>query len=263
MVTSLTEQLPLVVTALVLSMPRALMFLFMSTLFTSTVFPRMLKLGIVVGLSAPVAFGVFHQVLAQAPQAGIAPLVLKEVVIGLVIGAAIAGPFWAIQSVGSLIDNQRGANAAAQMTPFSQADASLLGSALQQALVVVLAASGVLSLLYQLLLQSYAVWPVLELMPDLLPYGFDLATMRFDQWVAFTLLAAAPILAIILLVDFAFAFITLFAPQLQTYFAAIPVKSLAAIVVLVIYLFILLSHSEDFFRETLYRESTMMENRSP
>jgi type III secretion protein T len=262
MATVLIEQLPLVVTAVALSLPRLLVVMFMGTLFPSAVFPGMLKIAVAIGLAAPVAFGVFHQMLAHLPQAGIAPLVLKEIAIGLVIGAAMAGPFWAIQSVGSLIDNQRGANASAQMTPFSQADASLLGSALHQALVVVLAVSGVLSVLYQLLLQSYAVWPILDLAPNLMPYGFDLATMRFDRWMAFTLLAAAPILAIILLVDFAFAFITLFAPQLQTYFAAIPIKSLAAVAVLSVYLFILLSHGDDFFRETLHRETTMMRSRS-
>lgn len=261
MVTPLVDQLPVALTALLLCMPRPLMFMFMTTLFPQMVFPRTLKIAIAAGLSAPVAFGVFHELLLRPAQVDVAALVLKECVLGLLIGAAMAGPFWAMQSVGALIDNQRGANAGAQMTPFSQADASLIGSALQQALVVVLAASGVLVLLYQLLLQSYEAWPVLRIAPDLTPYGFDLATWRFDEWMSRTLLYAAPILAVILLVDFAFAIITLFAPQLQTYFAAIPIKSLAAIAVLAVYVFVLLSHGEDFFRETLQRESTMM-NRS-
>jgi type III secretion protein T len=263
MVTPLVEQLPVALTALVLCVPRLIMFMFMTTLFPQMVFPRTLKVGIAVGLSAPVAFGVFHELLLHPPQLDIAALVLKECVLGLLIGLVVAGPFWAMQSVGALIDNQRGANAGAQMTPFSHADASLIGSALQQALVVVLAASGVLVLLYQLLLLSYQVWPVLQIAPDLAPYGFDLATQRFDEWLSRTLLFAAPVLAVILLVDFAFAIITLFAPQLQTYFAAIPIKSLAAIAVLGVYVFMLLSYGEDFFRETLHRESTMMKSRSP
>ena len=53
-------------------------------------------------------------------------------------------------------------------------------------------------------------------------------------------------------------FITLFAPQLQTYFAAMPVKSLAAMAVLSIYVLTLLSHGDDFFREPLLRESEAM-----
>lgn len=260
MVTPLVEQLPVALTALVLSVPRLFMFMFMVTLFPQVVFPRTLKIGIAVGLSAPVTFGVFHELLANPEQVNVAAIVLKECVLGLLIGMAMAGPFWAMQSAGALIDNQRGANAGAQITPFSQADASLIGSALQQALVVVLSVSGVLVLLYQLLLQSYETWPVLQIAPDLTPYGFDLATQGFDRWVSFSLLIAAPILAVILLVDFAFALITLFAPQLQTYFAAIPIKSLAAIAVLSVYVFMLLSHGDDFFRETLHRESTVMKN---
>lgn len=259
----LSLQLPVAVTALALSVPRILVFMAIVTIFPSAVFPRTLRIGIGTGLAIPVAYGVFHGLLANPVAVGVAPIVLKECALGLVIGLPMAAPFWVMQSVGAFIDNARGANAAQQMTPFSQADSSLLGAVLPQALIVALAASGVLVLIYQLLLQSFVAWPVLELAPDLMPYGFDLATQRFDRWVAAALLFAMPVLAIILLVDFTFALVTLFAPQLQTYFASMPVKSLCALAMLSVYIFTLLSYGDDFFRETLYREQSIMKARSP
>lgn len=249
-----TEQVPAVLMAITFCTPRVLVFLYFSTLFPSMMFPRPLLIPIAIGLAAPSALGVYHQTALAPQQVDVAAVLLKECVLGLVLAVPIAGPMWALQSVGSLIDSQRGANAAQQLTPFSQADASLLGSALTQALIVVLAGSGILALIYLLLLQSYEVWPVLQLAPDLRLFGFDGAVVNFDNWISRALLLAFPVLGVILLVDFAFALVSVFAPQLQAYFASMPVKSLAAIAVLAVYTHLLVSHGESYFREVLHRQ---------
>ncbi len=255
-----TEQVPAALMAITFCTPRVMVFLYFSTLFPSMIFPRMLQIPIAIGLAAPVAFGVFHQTVAAPQLADVAAVVLKECVLGLALALPIAGPMWAVQSVGTLIDNQRGANAAQQLTPFSQADASMIGSALTQALIVVLATSGILVLLYQLLLQSYEIWPVLQLEPDLGFFGFDRATVNFDDWINRTLLFALPVLCVILLVDFAFGLVSVFAPQLQAYFASMPIKSLAAVAVLSLYVHVLLDHSEGYFREVLHRQIMTLES---
>jgi type III secretion protein T len=261
--TTLAEALPLLLIAVALSVPRVAVFLSIVTLFPSVTYPRTLRTAIAIGLSAPVGYGVFQTLLGQAQPGGVAALALKEAVLGLLLATPVAAPFWVLQSVGALIDNQRGANAAAQLTPFSQSDSSVLGSALQQTLIVVLTSTGVLAVLYQLLLQSFAVWPVLELAPDLTRFGFDLAVADFDDWILRAVLYASPVIAVILLVDFAFALITMFAPQLQAYFAAMPIKSLAAITMLVLYLALLMSHADGHFREALGRVTAALKSRSP
>ena len=260
---SLAGQLPLLMLATALSVPRVLVFMFIVTLFPSVTYPRMLRVAIAIGLSAPVAYGVFHTLAVQPQHAGVAALVLKECVLGLLLATPVAAPFWVLQSVGALIDNQRGANASAQLTPFSQADSSVIGSALQQTLTVVLASTGVLVGLYQVLLQSFETWPVLDLAPDLARFGFDIAVQGFDDWVTKAVLYASPVIAVILLVDFAFALITLFAPQLQAYFASMPIKSLCAIAVLAVYLSVLMSHADDHYRDAIRREIAILKSRSP
>lgn len=246
------------VIATVLSTPRLLAFMVIVPLFPSSVFPRMLRVGIAIGLGAPVAAGTFHQLGQTVEPVGIAALVMKEVVLGALLGTAIAAPLWCVEAVGALADNQRGANAAQQVTPFAQADASLLGAALQQALVVLLASSGAFVLIYRLLLQSFEVWPVMQLLPDLRHFGFELASLRFDDFMTRTLLYAAPVIAVVLLVDFTFALMSVFAPQLQTYFASMPVKSLAVIGVLIVYVMTLLQHGEAFMLDVLHRESALL-----
>jgi type III secretion protein T len=256
----LAELAPAALMSLTLSMPRVMVFMFIVSLFPPAVFPRTLRIAIAIGLTAPVAFGVFHQLGAPMQQVDIVAILIKESALGLALGLPMAGPVWAIQSVGAFIDNQRGANAAQQLTPFSQADASVIGAALLQALIVVLASSGILTMLYQLLLKSFEVWPVLHIAPDLSQYGFDLATQRFDDWVGRALLFAAPVIAVILLVDFAFALVSVFAPQLQAYFASMPIKSLAGIAVLAVYMVTLMSHGADYFSEMVHRQNMTLES---
>jgi type III secretion protein T len=72
-------------------------------------------------------------------------------------------------------------------------------------------------------------------------------------------LFAAPMLAIVLLVDFVFSLMGVFAPQLQTYFAAFPIKSLAALVVLALYAGVLLDHAEGHLRDVLKRETDLLQ----
>jgi type III secretion protein T len=255
-----TEQIPGALMAITLCTPRVLVFLYFSTLFPSTIFPRLLQVPIAIGLASPAAFGVFHQAHASPEAVDVATIVLKECVLGLAMALPTAGPMWAVQSVGTLIDNQRGANAAQQVTPFSQADASPIGSALTQALIVVLATSGILVLLYRLLLQSYEAWPVLQLAPELGAFGFERAVANFDDWVTQALLFTLPVLCVILLVDFAFGLVSVFAPQLQAYFASMPIKSLAAIAVLGLYVHVLLGHADGHFREVLHRQVMSLES---
>ncbi len=261
--TPIADIAPTALVSVVLSVPRLMAFMLVAPVFASAVFPRLLRIGIAIGLGAPIAAGVFHQLSQQPPQAQLTALVLKEVVLGLLLGLALAAPLWAISSVGALTDNQRGANAAQQVTPFAQADASELGGALHLAFIVLLATSGTFATMYELLLQSFHVWPVLQLTPDAIQFDFDLTASRIGEYMQHALLYAAPLIAIVLLVDFAFALMSVFAPQLQTYFASMPVKSLAALAILAIYLFALLSHGEGYLLEVLHRESRLLEGRSP
>ncbi|WAC74582.1 type III secretion system export apparatus subunit SctT [Roseateles sp. SL47] len=259
--TGLVEFANAALRAAVLGVPRLFVCMALLPLFPSSVFPRLLKVGVAMGLGAPVCLGVYWQ-MQEAQAVNIGALVAKECVLGLLLGLMLAAPLWAIEAVGTLTDNQRGANAAQQVTPFAQADASVIGSALLQAMVVVLAASGAFALVYRFLLFSFEAWPVLQPLPDLTVFSLDHSLRRFGEFVMKAVLFAAPMLTIVLLIDFVFALMGVFAPQLQTYFAAFPMKSLCAILVLALYLTVLLGHGERYLLQTLDQETRLLEQQS-
>jgi type III secretion protein T len=245
--------------AVVLGVPRLFVCIVLLPMFPASVFPRLFRVGVAIGLGAPVCVGVYYH-LAHTPQiVDLGALVFKECMLGLLLGLVLAAPLWAVEAVGTLADNQRGANAAQQVTPFATADASVLGSALLQAFVVLLATTGVFVAVYTFLLSTFEAWPVLQMLPDLTQFSADHAIARFGEFLMKAVLYAAPVLAIALLVDFVFSFMSVFAPQLQTYFAAFPIKSLLMILVLALYAAVLLSHGEAYFLQLLERERQLLQ----
>ena len=238
--------------AATLAVPRTMVCLMLVPLFQSgSSVPRSIRIAIALGLSMPAWVGVVESVPGSWAQVPVGTLALKEVAVGLFMGIVLACPFWAIETAGALLDNQRGENAGQQATPFSEGNASLMGSALKQVLVLYLAATGGISLFYELLLTSYEAWPVLSLMPGFLKGDGAQILQRFNEMARLGILFAAPFVLVLVVIDFGFALLGVAATNLQTYFAAMPVKSLGGLFVLVVYLKILLDHGDGYFRRSV------------
>jgi type III secretion protein T len=252
------EQIQHMLMAAVLCMPRMMVCMFLIPVFEGSTVPRTVRIALALGLTLPVIFGTTQVMAPTYAPLYIAAMVLKECFLGLVLGIALSAPFWAISGVGILLDNQRGANAGSQGTPMGKPDESMIGLALQQSLVVALATSGGLIPLYQLLLGSYDAWPILSLFPDL--SGADAPTMfaRFAEFTKLALLYSAPVLGSLLLIDFAFALIGLAAPNLPTYFAAMPVKSITGLFVTAIYIWVLLDLCGGYFTRSIEFDSALI-----
>lgn len=162
-------------------------------------------------------------------------LVTKEAVIGFTLGFLVAIPFWAIEAAGFVIDNQRGASMAATVNPMTGHDSSPLGIAFNFAFITFFLSTGGLNLLLGLIYDSYRFWPPLDVWPR---FGFDAAELLLSQINRLMLLAmmlAAPVLIAMLMSELGLALISRFAPQLQVFFLAMPIKSALALFVLVIY----------------------------
>jgi type III secretion protein T len=112
---------------------------------------------------------------------------------------------------------------------------------------------------YKFLLFTFEAWPVLQALPDLAQFSAGHAISRFDEFALKAVLYAGPMLAIVLLVDFVFSLMSVFAPQLQTYFAAFPIKSLLVLLVLALYVTVLLSRGEAYFLRMLERETQLLQ----
>lgn len=164
------------------------------------------------------------------------PLVVKELFIGLVIGFFLGILFWAAQSLGALIDNQRGASMAQGMDPLSGDQLSPLSSLFFQFTSMLFFSSGAFVSFLGMLMESYAVWPVFDALPNLTGANMqNLLLLQADTVLRLAVMLAAPIMALCFLTDFGLGMVNRFAQQLNVFVLAMPLKSAVALFVLTIY----------------------------
>ncbi|QHF02103.1 EscT/YscT/HrcT family type III secretion system export apparatus protein [Pseudomonas asturiensis] len=166
----------------------------------------------------------------------IAGLLIKEAVLGTLLGVLLYAPFWMFASVGALLDSQRGALSGGQINPSLGPDATPLGELFQETLIMLVLLCGGLSLITQVIWDSYSVWPPTAWLPGMTAQGFDAFLGQLNQTFQHMMLYAAPFIALLLLIEAAFAIVGLYAQQLNVSILAMPAKSMAGIAFLLIYL---------------------------
>ena len=164
-----------------------------------------------------------------------AGIVVKEVFIGALIGFCIAIPFWALESAGFFVDNQRGASMASAMNPFSGSETSPLGLLFSQAFIAIVMTSGLFLLLLKNIFLSYQAWPVFSYYPELNMKATLFFLEQFDLIVSLCMWLSAPIVISMFVTEFGIALISRSAPQLNVFILAMPIKSGVAAAILVIY----------------------------
>ncbi|WP_129778581.1 type III secretion system export apparatus subunit SctT [Peristeroidobacter soli] len=214
-------------------------------LFNKQMMPALLRSGIAIGLSLlllPPVLADFSTI-PEAPR--LIAIVVKEGVLGLLIGYCVAALFWAVEAVGFFIDNQRGASIASTLDPLTGNDSSPLGILFNQAFVVYFMVAGGFSVLMTLLYASYGLWPVLTYFPSLPPDGLIVFADVFGRIVRLAVLLSAPVIVAMMLAEMGLALMSRFVPQLQVFFLAMPVKCGMAFFVLVVYLPVLFGYLRE------------------
>lgn len=173
-------------------------------------------------------------------------IIFKEIFLGLLLGFMAAIPFWAIESMGFIIDNQRGASMAASMNPLSGSQASPLGILFVQVCVTLFMVGGSFLLFLGALYGSFKVWPIFAYLPPLQLDSVFYFVQQLDHIFAFTVLFAGPVLIAMFFSEWGLALISRFAPQLNVFFLAMPVKSAVALLFLILYLQLLAEHLKEY-----------------
>ncbi|MDF5817031.1 SctT family type III secretion system export apparatus subunit PscT [Pseudomonas aeruginosa] len=175
----------------------------------------------------------------------IALLIGKEVLLGLLIGFVATIPFWAMEATGFIIDNQRGAALASTLNPSLGSQTSPTGLLLTQTLITLFFSGGAFLALVGSLFRSYASWPVSSFFPQFGSQWVAFFYAQFSQMLMLCALFAAPLLIAMFLAEFGLALVSRFAPSLNVFILAMPIKSLVASLLLVLYLGILMEHAYD------------------
>ena len=163
-------------------------------------------------------------------------LALKEAALGVLLGVLLSMPFWLFESVGALLDNQRGALTGGQLNPSLGPDATPIGHMFKQLAIFLLMVTLGLGVLTQVIWDSYLIWPPTAWLPFPAVNGFSVFIELLGDTFTHMMLYAAPFIAVLLLLEFGVALLSLYSPQLQVSSLAVPVKCLAGLAFLLLYL---------------------------
>lgn len=222
--------------ALALITPRAFVCLAILPGFGTRTLVGVARNAVAIAIALPAVVPTYLAVQAAPPDLVMAMvLAFKEGALGVLIGTLLAIPIWVVQSCGSFIDLQRTPVLTQNLNVSQDQDASALGALLLQAAVLVMIEAGLYLAMTRTLLDSYAAWPVVSLVPPLEQAQMVEVVRRFGDFMASVVVYATPVLIPLLLIELAFALLGVFAPSMQVSPAASPVKSLVGLFVLLVY----------------------------
>ncbi len=173
--------------------------------------------------------------LPEAP-AAIAALVLKEVMVGFVIGFVAALVFDAVRTAGQIIDNSAGITQATSLAPQITDRVSLSANLLFQLTVVIFFVSGGHRVFLTALAHSFElIPPQIMLDPGEGLTALADATVRLGaDTITLAVLLSFPVVAAILLANLFLALVNKSAPQINVFFLGMPIKAMLGVLVVML-----------------------------
>ncbi|MII50024.1 EscT/YscT/HrcT family type III secretion system export apparatus protein [Salmonella enterica subsp. enterica serovar Bredeney] len=163
-------------------------------------------------------------------------LIVKEIIIGLSIGLCFAVLFWAIDSVGQLIDTMRGSTLASIFNPLLNESTSITGTVLYYFVSVIFVAFGGINILLSTIYESYDIFDVLSLDFGNVDYHKFLLLIWdsfLDLFVGFSM----PFIILFTLCDLSLGFANRTSPQLNAFSLSLPIKSTISALLLAIVIY--------------------------
>lgn len=242
-------------TAFTLGSSRLMMFAVVAPFMGNAALNMTVRSALVLALYLVIHPAVYDAVLEMGPLdtahwIHLIALIFKEIFIGFVLGWMAGMVFWAVEGAGFFIDNQRGAGQAAETDPLTGDQSSPTGSFLFQSTTYAFFASGCFATFLGLVYSTYLIWPVDAYLPAAifetqgaaLFFGKSLAALALN-----IVLISAPVVLACLFTDISLGLINRFAPQLNVYILAMPIKSGLASFLLIFYFALLMTDAADRF----------------
>ena len=243
-VTLLYQEFKLVLVGFLLALPRCYAFITASQLLPPTAVPRLARNVAILVIAMPLTPPLVPYApifLADIPL--FMGYFLKEAALGFVMGFLVTWLFWAVQAAGTFIDNQRGAAIASSIDPLQGHESSPLGLLFSQAFITYFFTVGGFLLITGFLYASYREWPIIQTLPLFMAAFPEMLLEILDHGMRLAFVIAAPIIAVMFFAEFALALVSRFAPQIQVFILAMPIKSALAIAILVFAMPILMQYA--------------------
>ena len=163
-------------------------------------------------------------------------LLIKEITLGILIGFFAAKVFYLAISIGYLIDTQRGSTMASVLAPGTGEQTSVLGQLFEQIAIALFYTGGGFLVFLGAVFDSYTVWPVFKFIPAFPATFPKLVLADIDLLMQMIFVFAAPLVMALFVAEFGLGLVSRFAPSLNVFSLAMPVKSALAVLLLVFYI---------------------------
>ncbi|GAB1583948.1 type III secretion system export apparatus subunit SctT [Phyllobacterium phragmitis] len=223
--------------ATAMAMSRALGLVVVTPAFTRLGLTGLLRSGVAIAISIPVVPGILaamaeHRDLTSVAMTG---LMVKEFVVGIIIGIAFGIPFWAAEVAGDLVDLQRGSTSAQLVDPLAINEASISATLFSISLVALFFMSGGFLLLLEGFYRSYDLWPIASFTPVMGSQAISALLGALDRIMQIALLLIAPVVLALLIADLMLAYLSRLSPQLHIFDLSLAIKNLLFCVLILLY----------------------------
>lgn len=217
-------------------LPRLLPILLIVPVFSSTVLPGLVRNGVLAIVALFISPSFDMASLASLPPLMWVILVAKEALIGILLAFGFSAVLWAIAAAGALIDFQTGSGNAAFFDPIAEHEGGPTSGFLNLLAITLFVSGDGLNLLLGALFESYKLWPIPSFTPRfeeaLLPF-LEHSVTSIMSW---TVRLAAPVVIVLVLVEFGLGLIGRAMPQLNVFVMSQPVKSALAVLMMALFL---------------------------
>jgi type III secretion protein T len=119
-------------------------------------------------------------------------------------------------------------------SPGNDPDSLPTGEFIKRFGVLIFMEMGIMANIFSSLMDSYIIWPALNPIPPLDSIRMELIIDRFNHMMISTVLYTSPIILVLLLIEFGFGLLSIYAPQIHVNTAAPALKSLFAMIILML-----------------------------
>jgi len=219
-----------------LVLPRLLPMFFVLPVFGERMLTGLVRNGLIAVVAMFISPLVPLSVLGEQTPVIWMLLLIKEAALGLLLAMGASAMLWAVQNVGYLIDFQTGTGNATFFDPLSGQESGPTASFLGFLAITLFLTGGGLHVVLGALFESYRVWPVQALLPDVHVALDQFAIHEADSIMTWTVKLAAPIVLLLLVVEIGLSAISRSVPQLNIFMFSQPIKSGLAMLMMVLFL---------------------------
>lgn len=213
-----------------------------------TKIPKIALSGIALGIAIPIYFRIDLTIIYYQPNLlSYSILLVREMIVGLILGFVVKIFFQVYPFVGSLLSMQGGLSMSVVMDPAAGAQSTLIGRFYNLGLSVVFITAGGYHWFIQTLVKSFELIPIGKSVMG--PHIVTGMVETVGQYLELGLKLAMPIVGVIIVVDFAMGILARTVPQMNMFVIGIPLKMIILFVLLIITINITSQFNEMIIKE--------------